>query len=47
MLRSLASVLARYDGAAELDQGLDILLAGLATTLPPPGKNPPASSEVC
>jgi AcrR family transcriptional regulator len=28
-LRSLASELAHYDGAAELNQGLDILLAGL------------------
>jgi len=38
LLRSLASVLASYDGAAELERGLDILLAGLATTLPPPGE---------
>jgi hypothetical protein len=31
-------VLARYDGAAELERGLDILLTGLATTLiPQPG----------
>ncbi|WP_042387460.1 TetR/AcrR family transcriptional regulator C-terminal domain-containing protein [Streptacidiphilus melanogenes] len=30
-LRSLASVLASYDGAAELERGLDILLAGLPT----------------
>ncbi|MGH3886263.1 MAG: TetR/AcrR family transcriptional regulator C-terminal domain-containing protein [Pseudonocardiaceae bacterium] len=29
LVRSLAAVLANYDGAAELDQGLDILLAGL------------------
>jgi AcrR family transcriptional regulator len=36
LLRSLASVLAAYDGAAELERGLDILLAGLAGTLPPP-----------
>ena len=36
LLRSLAPVLAAYDGAAELERGLDILLAGLATTLPPP-----------
>ena len=41
LLRSLASVLASYDGAAELERGLDILLAGLATTLPPPGEEPP------
>ena len=40
LLRSLASVLARYDGAAELEQGLDILLASLATTVPPPGEDP-------
>ena len=37
LLRSLAPVLAAYDGAAELERGLDILLTGLATTLPPPG----------
>src|SRR5580692_8318189 len=36
LLRSLASVLAAYDGAAELERGLDILLSGLASTLPPP-----------
>jgi RNA polymerase sigma-B factor len=36
LLRSLAPVLAAYDGAAELERGLDILLTGLATTLPPP-----------
>jgi hypothetical protein len=35
LLRSLAPVLATYDGAAELERGLDILLAGLATTLTP------------
>ncbi|GAB1688548.1 TetR/AcrR family transcriptional regulator C-terminal domain-containing protein [Krasilnikovia sp. M28-CT-15] len=33
LLRSLAPVLADYDGAAELDRGLDILLTGLATTI--------------
>jgi AcrR family transcriptional regulator len=38
LLRSLASVLASYDGAAELERGLDILLAGLATTLTPQAK---------
>jgi hypothetical protein len=32
ILRSLASDLARYDGAAELERGLDILLSGLRTT---------------
>jgi AcrR family transcriptional regulator len=35
MLRSLAPVLATYDGAAELERGLDILLAGLSTTHTP------------
>jgi AcrR family transcriptional regulator len=33
VLRSLAPALAHYDGAAELERGLDILLTGLATTL--------------
>ncbi|GAA2974430.1 TetR/AcrR family transcriptional regulator C-terminal domain-containing protein [Kitasatospora sp. NPDC006786] len=32
LLRGLAGPLASYDGAAELESGLDILLAGLATT---------------
>jgi AcrR family transcriptional regulator len=41
LLRSLASVMASYDGAAELERGLDILLAGLARTLPVPGEEPP------
>jgi AcrR family transcriptional regulator len=31
ILRSLAADLARYDGAAELERGLDILLSGLGT----------------
>ena len=35
LLRGLASVLASYDGAAELERGLDILLAPLAITTPP------------
>jgi len=35
MLRSLAPVLASYDGAAELERGLDILLTGLRAQLPP------------
>jgi len=35
-VRALASALANYDGAAELDRGLDLLLAGLAATLKPP-----------
>jgi AcrR family transcriptional regulator len=34
LLRSLAPVLAAYDGAAELERGLDILLSGLQTQLP-------------
>ena len=33
-LRSLAPVLASYDGAAELERGMDILLTGLQTQLP-------------
>jgi AcrR family transcriptional regulator len=37
LLRSLAHSLACYDGAAELERGLDILIAGLAATLPPAG----------
>src|ERR1022692_1042647 len=36
LLRSLAPVLATYDGATELERGLDILLTGLTATLPPP-----------
>lgn len=36
-LRALAPVLAEYDGAAELDEGLSILLSGLATRLSPRG----------
>jgi AcrR family transcriptional regulator len=36
-LRSLASVLAAYDGAAEMEQGLDMLLAGLQTQFQPSG----------
>jgi AcrR family transcriptional regulator len=35
LLRSLAPVLASYNGAAELERGLDILLTGLTTTLTP------------
>ncbi|WP_405166241.1 TetR/AcrR family transcriptional regulator C-terminal domain-containing protein [Nocardia sp. NBC_01499] len=37
LLRELAPVLAAYDGAVELERGLDILLTGLAATLPGPG----------
>jgi len=40
LLRGLAAELAAYDGAAELERGLDILLSGLTTQLtttePPP-----------
>jgi AcrR family transcriptional regulator len=46
LLRSLAPALAAYDGAAELERGLDILLAGLAATLSLPSRpNPPAPGE--
>jgi AcrR family transcriptional regulator len=34
LLRSLAPVLAAYDGASELERGLDILLSGLHAQLP-------------
>ena len=40
LLRSLAPVLASYDGAAELERGLDILLTGLIATLTPPANAP-------
>ena len=43
LLRSLASVLASYDGAAELERGLDILLAGLITALSAPARTPLAA----
>jgi hypothetical protein len=36
LLRSLAPALASYNGAAELERGLDILLTGLLSTLTPP-----------
>ena len=35
LLRSLAPALAAYDGATELERGLDILLTGLTTTVIP------------
>jgi AcrR family transcriptional regulator len=41
LLRGLAPVLASYDGAAELERGLDILLTGLTTTLTSPGQARP------
>ncbi|WP_330253435.1 TetR/AcrR family transcriptional regulator C-terminal domain-containing protein [Nocardia sp. NBC_00565] len=44
LLRELAPVLAAYDGAAELERGLDILLTGLATTLTDPGGDSPGSA---
>lgn len=36
LVRELAPTLAAYDGAAELERGLDILLTGLTATLPDP-----------
>jgi AcrR family transcriptional regulator len=36
-VRALASALAAYDGAAELDRALDLLLIGLTATLTTPG----------
>jgi AcrR family transcriptional regulator len=36
LLRELAPILASYDGAVELERGLDILLAGLTATLTTP-----------
>ena len=41
-VRALASALGAYDGAAELDRGLDLLLIGLTATLTPPD-GPPRS----
>jgi hypothetical protein len=43
---SAGPVLAAYDGIAELERGLDILLSGLTTTLTPPGQtHPPAPAQ--
>ena len=42
LLRSLASTLAAYDGAVELERGLDILLGGLSATLTLPDTTRPA-----
>ena len=39
-VRALASALGFYDGAAELDRGLDLLLIGLTATLTPPDGSP-------
>ena len=43
LLCSLATVLADYDGAAELERGLDILLSGLKSQLRPAA--PPATGQ--
>jgi AcrR family transcriptional regulator len=40
LLRALAPALASYDGAAELDRGLDLLLPGLTATLTRPDQPP-------
>ncbi len=40
ILRGLAPALASYDGAAELERGLDILLSGLQAQLMPSGTTP-------
>jgi hypothetical protein len=40
LLRALAPALASYDGAAELDRGLDVLLPGLTATLTRPHRYP-------
>jgi AcrR family transcriptional regulator len=46
LLRSLAHALACYDGAIELERGLDILITGLAATLSPAGAGrAPGSAE--
>nr|WP_198428604.1 TetR/AcrR family transcriptional regulator C-terminal domain-containing protein [Nocardia bovistercoris] len=37
-VRRLAPVLAAYDGAAELERGMDILLTGLTTAMHTPGR---------
>lgn len=39
-IRSLASTLASYDGAAELDRGLDLLITGLTAALTHPDGSP-------
>jgi AcrR family transcriptional regulator len=45
LLRSLAHALACYDGAAELERGLDILLTGLAANLSPLGAGRPPQAD--
>ncbi len=42
-LRALAPALASYDGAAELDRFLDLLLPGLTATLAPPHRPSPTN----
>jgi AcrR family transcriptional regulator len=42
-LRALAPALASYDGAAELDRFLDLLLPGLTATLTPPHRPSPTN----
>jgi AcrR family transcriptional regulator len=44
LLRALAPALASYDGAAELERGLDILLSGLQTQLTPMRTTPASES---
>ncbi len=43
VIRGLATVPAFYDGAAELERGLDILLTGLTSALPSPASARPRS----
>jgi AcrR family transcriptional regulator len=45
LLRGLAHALASYDGAAELERGLDILLSGLTTNLSPVAGGRPADPD--
>jgi AcrR family transcriptional regulator len=45
ILRSLAPTLASYDGALELERGLDILLTGLRAQLPSPSRHPQPSGR--
>ncbi|MFI7495105.1 TetR/AcrR family transcriptional regulator C-terminal domain-containing protein, partial [Kocuria sp. M4R2S49] len=49
LLRAMAPILADYDGAGELDQGITILLGGLLAQLHPapaaPGSAPTATSQ--
>jgi AcrR family transcriptional regulator len=47
LLRSLAPALAAYDGAAELERGLDILLEGLTTALAPRVSVGPRAPRPC